>query len=487
LILSKTSQDAKDTNIRPGTCGSTNGTIRCQRTFPNTFNITAATIADITASNSSNLSATYAKQFEQYTSTTFMNHTLVHHLSEAVCSILIASVVLGFFFLLLGFFVNTSEPRSRKARILFIFVFLDWSAQCAAVVMVYLIIRNEIAAAHGVFLGINSTQSPVKFELGFWLLVGAVASRLLSAVPVVFSPQSAKTEPDQQWQDQQWQDQHWQNQGERLSRIRISKSLRDAHNVDDVFYANLTSKIASTIRRLRKAVQTYQDQEIIDEGCKRLFTRIRDDEELASLMPSHFYQQSAALFLGVHSEERGIPPGPLLYESCPYHGSTKAPESRSRGVYLVVVRECCHGRGLPINTPEYKYVGSGRSPEGVMLRVEQHTDPDFRDSQPSELYRAWYRLSAPCVAIYKLAEWDPLPMGRRRGRVEGFDEILLVEAIWQVVLQTSAQGNMSEFTQYLRERGSGNADLISNVWRGCNVNSALEKFMPGGRRNRRAD
>jgi hypothetical protein len=122
-----------------------------------------------------------------------------------------------------------------------------------------------------------------------------------------------------------------------------------------------------------------------------------------------------------------------------------------------------------------------------MLRVEQHTDPDFRDSQPSELYRAWYRLSAPCVAIYKLAEWDPLPMGRRRGRVEGFDEILLVEAIWQVVLQTSAQGNMSEFTQYLRERGSGNADLISNVWRGCNVNSALEKFMPGGRRNRRAD
>jgi vacuolar-type H+-ATPase subunit I/STV1 len=243
LILSKTSQDAKDTNIRPGTCGSTNGTIRCQRTFPNTFNITAATIADITASNSSNLSATYAKQFEQYTSTTFMNHTLVHHLSEAVCSILIASVVLGFFFLLLGFFVNTSEPRSRKARILFIFVFLDWSAQCAAVVMVYLIIRNEIAAAHGVFLGINSTQSPVKFELGFWLLVGAVASRLLSAVPVVFSPQSAKTEPDQQWQDQQWQDQHWQNQGERLSRIRISKSLRDAHNVDDVFYANLTSKI----------------------------------------------------------------------------------------------------------------------------------------------------------------------------------------------------------------------------------------------------
>ncbi|CZR56452.1 uncharacterized protein PAC_06340 [Phialocephala subalpina] len=264
------------------------------------------------------------------------------------------------------------------------------------------------SGAHAVFLGINSTHSPVKIESGFWLLVGAVASRLLSAVPVVFSSQSAKTEPVQQW---------------------ISKSLRDTHNVDDVFYPNLTSKIASTIRRLRKAVQTYQDQEIIDEGCKRLFTRIRDDEELASLMPSHFYQQSAALFLGMHSEESGIPPGPLLYESCPYHGFTKAPESGSQGVYLVVVRECCHGGGLPINTPEYK----------------------------------------------------------RRESGEGFDEILLAEAIWQVVLQTSAQRNMSEFTQNLRERGSGNADLISNVWRGCNVNSALEEFKTGGWRNRRAD
>jgi hypothetical protein len=152
------------------------------------------------------------------------------------------------------------------------------------------------------------------------------------------------------------------------------------------------------------------------------------------------------------------------------------------------VRECCHSSGLPINTPEYKYVGSGRSARGVMLRVEQHTDPDYRKSQRSELYRAWDRLiSAPCVAIYQLAEWDPLPMGRTPGSAEGFDEILLAEAIWQVVLQTSAQGNMSKFTQHLRERDSGNADLISNVWRGCNVNSALEKNETGGRRNRRAD
>jgi len=473
-------QGAKDSNIRPGTCGSTNGTIRCQGTFPNTFNITDATVADITASNSSNLSPTYAKQSEQSTSTTFMNHTRVHHLSEAVCSILIASVVLNFFFLLLGFFVDTSKPRSGKARVLFNFVFLDWCAQCAAVVMVYLIIRNEIAGAHSVFLGLNSTHAPVKFELGFWLLVGAAASRPLSAVLVVFFSQSAETEPDQQWQDQ-----HWQDQGERLRPIRISKSLRDTPNVDDEFYTNLTYKIASTIRRLRIAVETYHDQGIIDEGCKRLFTRFRDDLELASLMPSHFYQHSATLFLGMHSEET---PGPILYESCPHHGLREPPESRSRGVYLVVLRECCHGSGRPTNTPEYKYVGSGRSDKGVIRRVKQHIKPAYRNENGSELYRAWDRvIRAPCVAIYQLAEWDPLPMGRNPGSAEGFDEILLAEAIWQVVLQTSAQGNMSKFTQHLRGRGSGNPDLINNVYRGCNVLSALENIETGGWRNRHAD
>ncbi|KAN0106845.1 hypothetical protein V8E51_009721 [Hyaloscypha variabilis] len=442
-----------------GTCGSTNGTIRCQRTFPNTFNITAATIADITASNSSNLSATYAEQSEQYTSTTFMNHARVHHLSEVVCSILIASVILGFFFLLLGLFANTAEPRSGTARILFLFVILDWSAQSTVVVIVYLIIRNEIAGAHAVFSGFNTTNSPVKFELGFWLLVGAVASRLLSAVPIVFSAQSAKTEHG------------------------ITKSLRDTQNVDDVFYDNLTSNTASIIKRLRHAAQTYKDIKTIDEGCKRLFARIRDDEKLASLMPRHFYQQSAALFLGMHSLEREVPPGPLLYKSCPCRGITNGPESRSRGVYLVVLRQCCHGGGFPINTPRYMYVGSGRSAEGVMLRVKEHNNPKFRDSTPSELYRAWKHISSPCVAIYLLAEWDP----RIPGSVEGHDEILLAEAIWQVVLQTSCKTNMSKFTKHLREQGSGNADLISNVWEGCNVNSALEIYETGGRRNRRAD
>jgi hypothetical protein len=104
------------------------------------------------------------------------------------------------------------------------------------VVIVYLIIRNEIDGAHAIFFFFNSTDPPVKFELGFWLLVGAVASRLLSAVPIVFSAQLARTEPG------------------------IQKSLRDTHNVDDVFYDNLTSKTASIIKKLRHATQTYKDK-----------------------------------------------------------------------------------------------------------------------------------------------------------------------------------------------------------------------------------
>ena len=515
-----TSQEATDTNIRPGTCGSINGTIRCQHTFPNTFNITAATITDIMPSNSSNASLTYAKQYEQYTSTTFLSHTRVHHLSEAVCALLITSVILNFFCLLLGFLADISEPRSGKVRILFLIVLLDSCAQCAAVLIVYLIIRNALTGAHAGFLGINSMHSPVGYELGFWLVVVAAASQLLSASIIAFSSKQAEKEPDQQprdhelqeqqfpdqrWRDQRRQDhqvqdqrrqdqrrqlQRWQDHGERLNQIRIPKSFRDADNVDDVFYDSLVSKIASTIKGLRQAVETYLDQERIDESCKTLFTTTRDDGELASLIASHFYQKSATLFLGMHSEATGNSSGPLLYQSCscPYHECTKAPNSGSRGVYLVIVRECCYGSRLPIDTREYMYVGSGQSAEGVMLRVEEHTNYTYRKSQRSELYKAWDRLvSNPFVSIYQLAEWDPLPVSRTHRDADVYAEILLAEAIWQVVLQTSAPVNMSDFTEHIQEQGYGSFDLISNVWTGCNVISALEDVKTRPQRSRYAN
>ena len=461
-MFAKISKEDKATNIRLGTCRSTNVTVRCQHTFPNTFNITAATFADITASNNSN---TYAEQSEHYTSTTSINHTLAHHLSEAVSAILIASVVLNFFLLPLRFFVDTSTPESGAARILFIFLFLDWCGQCAAVGMVYFIIRNEVAGAYSVALDINRTHWPVKLELGFWLLVGAAASRSLSFVLSGFSLWLTETQDQGEASHRQ--------QG-RSGETKKSNSLRDIDNVDKVFYATLTSMIASTIKRLRTAVETYPGQEIFDDGCKRLLTEV-GDEKLASLMPSHFNKHSAALFLGMDSMVTGSPPGLLLWESCPNRGSRIAPEFRSRGVYLIVLSECCHGGGWPINTPEYKYVGSGRSARGVMRRVAEHTDPEYHNSHPSELYRVWDGLRPACVAIYLLAEWDPIPIDANPGQAEAFDDILLAEAIWQVVLQTSAQGHMSQFTRFLQGQVPGTVDLISNVWKGCNVNSALEK------------
>jgi len=467
----KISQKAEAANIRPGTCRSTNSTVRCDHTFPNTFNITAVTFADISASDSSNTSSIYAEQSKQYANTTIINQTLVHQLSETVSALLITSVVLNFFFLPLPFFVDTSNPRSRPAQILFIFVLLDCCAQSAAVGMVYLIIRNEVGGAYDVSLGIN-THWPSKFELGFWFLVGVAASRLLYLVLSALTSPLEDREPNQQTQDRA---EAYRRQQGRASRIKKPNSLRDADNVDKVFYANLTSKIASTIRRLRTAVETYQYQDIIDEGCKRLLSEVRDDEKLAFLMSSHFNRHSAALFLGTNSMVAESPPVLPLWESCPYRGSRIAPEFFSRGVYLIVLSECCHGGGSQISISEYKYVGSGRSARGVMGRVKQHIDPQYRTSNQL-LYRVWDgTLRVPCVTIYLLAEWDPLPNGMNRENAQDFDDILLAEAIWQVVLQTSAQNNMSDFTQFLRQQDPGNLDLISNVWGGCNVNSALEK------------
>lgn len=354
---------------------------------------------------------------------------------------------------------------SKGARTLFLLVSLDFCAQCAAVAMIYLIMKNEITSPLAVNLRIDSIDQPVKFEVGFWLLVGAAASRLLNGVlSGLFSLQT--------------QDQGESNhrQPEIPSRINKSNSLRDTENVDPVFYASLTSKLASTINVLRTAVETYPYQEIFDEGCKRLLTEVRNDETLASLMSSHFNRNSAALFLGIPPTVTGSPPGLLLWEGCPNSGCRIAPESRSRGVYLIVLGECCHTGGMPINTSVYKYVGSGRSAiGGVMLRVAEHTNPVYRNSHQSQLYRVWDSLRSPCVSIYLLAEWDPLPINANPGHAEAFDDILLAEAIWQVVLQPSVPGYTSDFTHFIRGQVPGNVDLSSNVWKSCNVNSALEK------------
>ena len=86
--------------------------------------------------------------------------------------------------------------------------------------------------------------------------------------------------------------------------------------------------------------------------------------------------------------------------------------------------------GSPINPSEYKYVSSGRSARGgVMRRVAEHTNPEYRNSHRSELYRVLDGLRPACVAIYLLAEWDPLLIDANPGHAGTFDDILLAEAI----------------------------------------------------------
>lgn len=331
--------------------------------------------------------------------------------------------------------------------------------------MAYSLFRNQVARIYEIAApDVHFTKWPVKFELGFWLLVGAAAARVLS---VLFSARGFSEKR------RDVRDAKARQQG-RASRIAVSSS-------------NLTYMVARTVQRLRIAVGTYRQIYRIDDGCKELFNQVPDDQMLASVISDRLNPYSAELFLGTSSMATTGPPGQLLWESCPNRSSgyRAPPESRSRGVYLVVLCECCHNGSPP--TTEYRYVGSGRSVKGkgeftdkggVMLRVAQHTSPGYREKFPSKLYDTWKNLRSPCVAIYLLSEWNELSIKAHPASDETFDDILLAEAVWQVVLQTSStgrDGRLSEFTDFLQGQSNGYESLFSNVWRGCNVDSALEK------------
>ena len=71
-------------NMQSDVCRLTNGTMNCQRSFLNAFNISAITFADITASNVSSTSATSVEQYQQFIGTTFINNSLVRQFSSAL-------------------------------------------------------------------------------------------------------------------------------------------------------------------------------------------------------------------------------------------------------------------------------------------------------------------------------------------------------------------------------------------------------------------
>ena len=440
----------KATHQWPGTCRLKNGTKDCQRAFPNTFNIAAVAFADISGSNGSNTSPAYVEQFEQFTNTTTINHARDHKYAKATSGILIASVVLNFFFIPLRLIVDKSRPRTKLARIFFLFVALDWFMLVGAVVMVYLIIRNEIAGIYFAKPTLQSKNWPVRFEIGFWLLVGAAACRplfgVLSTPGLFFDQTESPTD-------------------------KIDPELR----------SRLVSKLAYTIRVLRNAVGTYQGQAIIDSACISLLQRVGSDESLANfIFDGHFNIHSAPFLLGMSHISTDNPPGLPLWDSCQSRGQKWidiASKTNKRGVYLIVLRECNHNLDGISNLTQYMYVGSGSGIGGVMKRVGEHTSPDYRrgPGRPQlQIYRAWESLRNPCIAIYLLAEWNPLHRGMSYRNTESYGEILLTEAICQVALQTfcpDANGGIPDFTQFLQQH----TNLFSDVWTGCNVNSALQE------------
>jgi hypothetical protein len=155
--------------MQPGVCRSTNKTINCQRNFLHSFNISAATFADIAPSNTS-----------EFTNAASINHSLVRRLSDAVGAILILSIILSFSFIPLSL-----SLESGFSKILLIFLAFDACALFSALCMIYSIFRNEIAGAYAATPNVDPINWPVSFGLGAWLLAGAFGCRLLSN-PILF-------------------------------------------------------------------------------------------------------------------------------------------------------------------------------------------------------------------------------------------------------------------------------------------------------------
>lgn len=88
-----------------------NGTVTCEPNFLHSFDISTTIFNDITISNTSNASSTSTEQYQQFTSTTSINNSLVDRLSTAVGALLILSVILSFSSFLSVFFSN--QPSAK--------------------------------------------------------------------------------------------------------------------------------------------------------------------------------------------------------------------------------------------------------------------------------------------------------------------------------------------------------------------------------------
>jgi hypothetical protein len=114
--------------------------------------------------------------------------------------------------------------------------------------------------------------------------------------------------------------------------------------------------------------------------------------------------------------------------------------------------------------------GSARG--GLLFRAIQHADPNWRaENATLHLYK---HLSQPGTRyrIYCLAKWPEID--GIASQDETYDEIRLVEMLWQIRLAIGAPRRMPPFFRDVQNNFDKEAPRAT-IYRGLNVDSALEK------------
>jgi len=237
-----------------------------------------------------------------------------------------------------------------------------------------------------------------------------------------------------------------------------------------------------TMVRIMKAIRKNVEAspECIDTGIKRMLQEFQDDEILCTrLAISHFSSDTAKIFCtGVVPMTGGWPSPDALplvwrrthasdYPSLREIESGKEKGLHVRGVYLLQSYENWRSKAF------HYYVGSGRSAQGgILLRALQHGDPEYR-ARNSSLY-LYKHLNRPGIwyRIYRLSDWPAI--SEVPGKDDTFDEILLMEKLWQIRLRTGVSGKMSGFFRAVQDSFDGDTP-VKVMHKGLNVYSALEK------------
>ena len=239
--------------------------------------------------------------------------------------------------------------------------------------------------------------------------------------------------------------------------------------------------MVTIMQSIRKSVNTSPMG--IDTGIRRFLQEFQQDELLCTRLALHFTSAIAKIFCtGIIPMVAGWPsPHDITLvwqqsyaDSYPSLQSFELGHQKGRyprGVYLLQLYKVVPGSPHQL-TLNY-YIGSGRSSQGGMLfRAVQHADPKHRERNITlHLYK---NLNQPGARyrIYCLTDWPAI--AEVPSTVDDFDEILLMEMLWQIRLRTGAKRKMSAFFEEVQ--GSFDGDVpITPKWGGLNVDSAIER------------